>query len=389
MEKMTLNDLILEQYERSSKWRGDTVGNASYRIEEKHYALIGKETLIKEAKILEQEQLIKIKWVKGYFHVDIEKVEYSIANIEEFYRLSNRTPKYHIMGQKLDMVLEYNNKIKKLWIRKYTEQEVLPRLNKGNDKQSYEELQTLYQCFLGIDQLHSPIYKRVFSKRYLNNSKVFEKELQDKVIRIARKYSEDIEDTMEDTEVLSQLYIEEYAHELSVKGILRIEVAGSVIDTGVFPYGTVLNTQTIKNAIILDNPLIHKIITIENKANYVSEPYEEGKLVIFCHGFFTPLEREFLKRLRDKLSGQEVTYLHSGDLDYGGIRIFQHIRNSIFPEIQPYRMDLETFEQYLSYGEPIENGPLEKLKCMGEPLMQDLINRIIDTGIVIEQEVYI
>ncbi len=107
---------------------------------------------------------------------------------------------------------------------------------------------------------------------------------------------------MEDTEVLSQLYIEEYSQELALKGSIKLEVSGCVIDTGVFPYGTVLNTQTLKNAIVMDNPQIKKVMTIENKANYTAEPMQEGTVVIFSHGYFSPVERDFLKKLRDKLS---------------------------------------------------------------------------------------
>ena len=386
---MALIDLILDQYERSVKWKGEATGNASFRVEEEHYDIVGKEALILEAKNLEKEQLLRIRWIKGYYNVDIEKLEYPLAHIEAFYLRSDRTPKYQFMDRKLHMVQSFHEQIKSPWIRKYTEQEVFSRLQEGKDKRSYDELQKLYQCLAGIDQLDTPIYKRVFSKRYLNNSKVFEKELQKKIIRIARNYSEEIEDAMEDTEVLSQLYIEEYSQELSIKGRLRLSVSGSIIDTGVFPYGTVLNTQTLKNAVILDNPQMMKIVTIENKANYVAEPYEEGTLVIFSHGYFTPIEREFLKQLRDKLAGQEVTYLHSSDLDYGGVRIFQYIRNRIFPKVQPYRMDIETFEQYIAYGETIEKGPLEKLKHVEEPLLQEVINRIIETELVIEQEAYL
>lgn len=386
---MTLIDLILDQYERSAKWNGDFTGNASLRIEEKHYKLAGRAELVQEAKELEEEGLLKIRWVKGYYNVDMEKVEYPLASMKFFYKKLNRNPKFLYIKQILDMVLSYYDQLKSLWIRSYTDQEVLPRLYKGTDKFNYEELYKLYQCLAGLDQLEAPIFKRVFSKRYLNNSKIFEKELQSKVIGIARKYHEAIEDSMSDTDVLSQLYIEEYAQELSVKGSLCLEVMGRKIDTGAFYYGAVLNTQTIKNATILDNLHISKVLTIENKANYVAKAYEEGTLIIFSHGYFTPLEREFLIRLCDKLSEQKVTYYHSGDLDYGGIRIFQYIRKRIFPELQPYHMDVETFNKYMSYGEPIENGPLEKLKVIEEPKLQPLIERIIQTGLVIEQEAFL
>jgi len=386
---MTLIDCILNQFERSSKWKGDFSGSASLRIEEENYKSIGKNTLIQEAISLEEEQLLKICWVKGYYHEDIEKVEYPLTHIEAFYQRANRTPKYQLIEQKLQLVLSYYVKLKTPWMRRYTEEEVLPKLNKGGYTQELEELKLLYLCLEGLDQLEAPIFKRVFSKRILKNSKTFEKDLQDKIIRIARRFDEELVDTMENSEVLAQLYIEEYSQELSIKGSLLLKVADKMLDTGVFPYGTVLNTQTIKNSVILDNKHITKLITIENKANYVSEAYEEGTLIIFCHGYFSPLEREFLNKLRVILSEQEVCYLHSGDLDYGGVRIFQYIRRRIFPKLQPYRMDVDTFNQYISYSEAIEPGPLEKLKGIEEPLLLPLIERILETNLVIEQEAFL
>lgn len=393
MEKMKLLDFIIEQYERSSKWDNETSGNASFRIEEKHYKIIGKSALIEEAKELENSDLLKIRWVKGYYNIDIEKVEYPLSNMVYFYQISKRKPKYIAVAEQKDMVMKYYLTFKKPWIRSYIESEVLPKLEKGDYEKKPEKMEQLYQCLSGLDRLESPIFKRVFSKRYLNNSKVFEKELQKKIIGIARKYGDFVEDTMdysmEDSDVLNQLYIEEYSQELNIKGKLRIKVEGSLIDTGCFPYGTVLNSQTIKNAIILDNPQITKILTIENKANFTAEPMEEGTLIIFSHGYFSPLERNFLKELADNLSGQPVTYLHSGDLDFGGICIFRYIKKQIFPQVKPYRMDKDIFNKYKSFGEPIEEVKLEKLKKLEEPMLQELINLIIKTGLVIEQEAYL
>lgn len=387
---MTLIELILNQYERSDKGKkGDLSGNSSFRVEEKHYKLLGKSTLVQEALVLEKASLLKIHWVDGYYKIDIEKLTYPITRMEEFYQKANRIPKYQTLKSKKDLIRGYYEQISNPWIRSYTEQELLPRLEKGRDQQEYEELNKQFQCFMGLDQLEAPMFKRIFSKKYLGNSKTFEKELQDKIIRIARRYHECVEDTMEDTEVLSQLNIEEYAQEMSIKGCLRIKVMDKLIDTGVFPFGTVLNTQTLKNAVILDNPQITKVLSFENKANFISEPYEEGTLILFTHGYFTPPEREFLKRLRDKLSDEKVSYYHSGDLDYGGVRIFQYIRKRIFPKLQPYQMDAETFDRYHSFGESIESGPLEKLKNIEEPLLKEVINRIIETGMVIEQEAFL
>ena len=84
-----------------------------------------------------------------------------------------------------------------------------------------------------------------------------------------------------------------------------------------------------------------------------------------------------------------MEYYHSGDLDYGGMKIFQYMRNRIFPGLQPLRMDAETFVRYEKYGEKIEDETLEKIRGIEEPCFQPLIQKILETGLGIEQESFL
>lgn len=132
----------------------------------------------------------------------------------------------------------------------------------------------------------------------------------------------------------------------------------------------------------------------ENKANYISAPYKDGILYLFSHGYFSPKECRFLKQLHQVLKNQtscEVQYFHSGDLDYGGIKIFQYIRKTIFPELEPLQMDVETYEAYQEFTEVIDPETLEKLKRVQDenPKLQELIKRLIETGKGIEQECFL
>ncbi len=117
------------------------------------------------------------------------------------------------------------------------------------------------------------------------------------MVSILSEYHPDVDEAMNDKEVLSQVYLEEYAQELAVKGNLRISLKGNEISLADFCYGTVLNTETLRHAVILANQKIQKIVTVENKANYVSMPCEEGTLIVFSHGFFLTTGGEFLRRL--------------------------------------------------------------------------------------------
>ena len=87
----------------------------------------------------------------------------------------------------------------------------------------------------------------------------------------------------------------------------------------------------------------------------------------------------------------EVEFYHSGDLDYGGIKIFLYIQKNIFPELQPLMMDVRTYEQYRDYAEKIEDTTLEKLKKLQieNPVLRQLAEKLVKEKKGIEQESFL
>lgn len=396
-EKEFLLHHILDQFEASAKWNQDFTGNKSFRIEEKHYKAITRAALIHEARTLEQENLIQIKWVTP--HHDIELVRYSNEQIPIFYERVHRTPKYRIVQEQKLQVREAIQAIPTCsWSTRYLET-LLNQLEKGKYKVTSEEqaIQSLLlTCLIGLEQLQEPTYKRAFSKRYLGNSKTFEKELQKTILTIARKYHDEVEDSMEDHEVLSCLYLEEYAVELHIKGTLTIELNSHVLDMNMYPYGTILNSETLKRATIPDGQQIKKIITVENKANFMAIPFEEHTLILFTHGYFSPLEKRFLRTLNSKLMDSEAcTYYHTGDLDYGGISIYHNIKKTLYPKLQPLNMAAGLLLQYNNITEPIKKETKDKLfqfynqKKEQVPELMELMEAILETNQVLEQEAFL
>ena len=88
-------------------------------------------------------------------------------------------------------------------------------------------------------------------------------------------------------------------------------------------------------------------------------------------------------------AGAEIAYYHTGDLDYGGVRIFRYIRTEIFPLVKPLFMDVAQYEKYLEYGTDMEISSWEKLRKIEEPLLQPLIDRILQERKVVEQECFL
>lgn len=416
---------IIERTERSSQdWKPGAAGNRSFPLAEyqKHdYKKISGSDFAKTVRALELEGLLQCRWYDRYSELD--KVTYRLEDLPEFYRRAGRREKHQRLWLLLQYVREQKSGVKCCWIKEYL-QELETRLSDGKvpgdlkDAETYLQLSEnpvdnwqenpqccgkleLFAVLRSLDTLREPVYKRVFSSgclkdqaeggRVLKASKVFEHCYQGTVLSIARRYHPDVDDSMDDTQVLSQIYLEEYAQQLAVKGPLRVVLSGldgkmGEIDLAPFFYGAVLNSQTLTYGTPSPVQEIRKIITVENQANYEAMPYEPGTLIIFCHGYFTPREREFLKKLYQCLKGKAVEYYHTGDLDYGGICIFRYNRERIFPELKPLWMDVAQYEKFRHKAEPLEPGIVEKLRKMEEPLLQPLIDRMAEGGMGVEQE---
>lgn len=391
---------IIEKCEHSSRdWREGAEGGRTLKITQADYDACGKQELIDEARKLEAAGFLKVKkWVT--MGSDIESLTYRVEKLPQFYRLADNDggekiwPKQmKVNHYKMKIEKELSEGFQKEWIEKCLE-DTLSHLEKGEFPREAEKMEDYLAVFRGIDNLEEPMLKRIFSKQYLNNSKKFEKELEKHVLNVARKYCSEITEDMDARTALEQLMIEEYSQELAVKGPLKLKVwKGSEakrVDISDFVYGTVLNSQTLKHAVVeLDQPKLKKIVTIENKANYISMPYEADTLYVFSHGYFSPLEREFLKKLQRALDGKGVEYYHSGDLDFGGVKIFEYIQKQIFPELQPMLMDVETYEKYEAYAEPIARESLKKLEKVDVPILEELVKKMLETGSGIEQESFL
>ncbi len=409
---------IIKKLEKSSiDWKEDSAKNHTIWITQELYGKDNgrKAGILKEAaEYLQQGYLEKCDWVD--LRSDLNFVNYSDTKKTIFYELIGRTPKYLRIEAYMEEIRHKLAHTTKVWIRNYYLQ-LLQELEKGDIPSEFEkklskspvpskeeveqgfwrhhEYDKVFQCLDELDKLEEPVYKRIFSKKCFRDSKTFENEIQTKIIGLVKKYGSSdpelcIYGEMEDYEVLREILLEEYGASLSLKGSLKIRFGEDEIDLGKLRYGCELNSDSLRYAKIPKGQKIRKVITIENKANYMSMPMEDGTLILFSHGFPAPLERQFLKNLHQALEGQPVEYYHSGDLDYGGICIFRHIRTRIFPELRPYQMDLETYEKYYqSMGTPLGKVSLERLKTLEEPQLQELIARMAETGIGIEQESFL
>ena len=78
-------------------------------------------------------------------------------------------------------------------------------------------------------------------------------------------------------------------------------------------------------------------------------------------------------------------------MDYGGIRIFQFNKRNVFPELKPYRMDREAYEEAVTGGAgvPLKEEKQKKLENMDAGELEELKVCILNYGLEIEQELLI
>ena len=86
-----------------------------------------------------------------------------------------------------------------------------------------------------------------------------------------------------------------------------------------------------------------------------------------------------------------MEFYHWGDIDLGGLRILNHLRNKTKIQFEPYRMDRDTIDTYRLYTKPIQSDAyIRKLKGLLEQdeykEFYEVIHYMIEHQVTLEQE---
>jgi len=208
-------------------------------------------------------------------------------------------------------------------------------------------------------------------------------------VGILRQYHGGAE--MEEEEILAEVGLVRAASEVLVCGTLRIKLKGRMADLNPFCYGVSLGAETIDEMEIYQCAC-RRVISVENKAVFrdlVRTGKDDSTLLLCLGGFAGPVKRRFLNKLHGFL-GDSVKYYHWGDLDFGGMQIFCHLRRTCLPGLQPLLMDVSTYESFARLAEPFDEQYGEKLRSLLSKeeftCFHELINVMLKYGCVLEQE---
>lgn len=235
----------------------------------------------------------------------------------------------------------------------------------------------------------SELTERLFSTRYLGNSKTFELHVRSRLLTILKVYG-DVE--LDDDQLLASVGIVRNYDELLLKGHLTIQVDGSWLNLEPFRYGTSLNPETIRR--IQDIRLVGSpVLTIENKAVYYEriKQAKEDEIVIYLGGFFGKYTRHFIEKIN--AAAPEAVFHHWGDIDLGGFMIYDTLKHILGERLHPLYMDLDTLmankEQTMDFNDAYGERLAKYLERHPDSEFTEVGRYMLEKRVRLEQEALI
>lgn len=389
--KETLGRIILYKYNTNAWRKGQLPKQRNWNQLQPILEKLMTSELKEQAKQLEQEGFIEITWKN--VNTEIESFYVNVERLDELYMREQISNPRYVFHERRTLICEYQSQVNENWAVKFFEKVLSQIEKKKKELPKYAQDELFLTCIKNMGMLTIDMWENEFSAKYLGDSKLFKSKYRERVITILKEYSDQVEETMEDSEILAEHKIFTYSQTLEGKGTFLYNIITPTdlaeIDTGNFLYGFVLNAQTLEHSTPIDANEIKKVVTIENKANYEKMEYQEGTLYLYTHGFFSPKERKFLKQL-EQLFSKEVEFYHWSDMDYGGFRIFNFIKKKVFINrtIIPYKMNADCYYEALAMGKGLDltDSCRKSLENMQISELEQLKQCILKEGKTIEQE---
>lgn len=355
---------------------------------------------------LERKGLIRLYWKddrKGHI---LEKAALIQGREEECYRLLHRSPRWRKEARIGSICRRFETEAERIrsaepltcflsWI--------MDRLEDGSSIRQYVDLddpdafERLCRLLLAVLTNEQDIYLREFSTVVFHDSKIAERELE-RAASVIRSFSSGENDAanLHTDEIMEMYGVYRNPVWIYLKGTGRFRIGsgedcvGSV-DISALENGLGLTLRDLEQLEPEHSVCPEVVLTVENLTSYYQQDsmaLGRSTLVIYLGGFAGRQKREFLKRLRETYPN--ASFLHSGDIDCGGFRIWKALCEGTGIPFATYRMDLPTFEQFQGSGRPLTKKDCEQLRLMKEdPFFNeqcDLFDRMLESGLKLEQE---
>lgn len=395
---------LLDKYERSLLYTGKNQVNQTITIPIQKKLLpeyfdesaLQFDVIHQQLEVLEEQGYVRLVWKnKKRGHI-LEKCELVVEHTDAVYQMLRRKPKSRKEDEILGICEEYHGKVQGLddfldWVSS--------RISSGETVRKYvdadapQEFQKLCELIFRILTNVEECFLRQFSIRCFHDSKIAEKEIGKAAHIIAEFCSLN---GLQTEEILEEYNIYRNPSWMMMKGnasfFRQNDEVISRIDLSVFDGGIGISNQDIEQISWDRNLPIDRVVTIENLTSFhqfaCPQMTDMHALIMYLGGYHNRMKREFLKKLYATYPKAE--YVHFGDIDCGGFRIWKDLCGKTGIPFRTLYMDEKTYDRYLEWGRPLTETDRKTLFAMLEDgffeEQRALFLRMLECGRKIEQE---
>lgn len=345
---------------------------------------------------LERKGFLTIVWKKGKEGHIIEKVFLNTAHIQLVYAYLKRIPKEENERRHLEILEAWMFKCKEMPVLRAFISYVKQRIEEGKTVKEFVDIADsgrtgrILSALFQVENNEEPCYIREFSIRHFGDSKIFE-EMSGVIGKIMRHFRPEFAD-MDTDAILSEYRIYKTPDYVYFKGegkLLFAEKDSSVMELSLLEQGIGISGADIKGIRICGKENIKKVITIENLTTFFRWK-EEGSLIIYLGGYHNSVRRELLCMVYREIP--DAAYLHFGDIDVGGFRIYRDLCEKTGIPFQTYYMGVRELKIYESYTKKLTENDKKGLRMLIEKEMTgtgenlEVLRYMQEKGVKLEQE---
>lgn len=241
-----------------------------------------------------------------------------------------------------------------------------------------EDLDSVIKILNGMYYQDEEISFRKFSEKILNDTKKLIK-YKKRILHIVHDFYDDSLEN--EDEVFETFYIRKNPAYVYIRGNAIFKINNQLIDSKQMKQYFVLPSLCIKD-LTIQNIDAKQVMTIENLTSFHDLSLNDN-FYIYTNGFHNHAIQQFLIKLSDFL-GDEVNYLHFGDIDAGGFHIYNDLCKKTHIPFQMYHMDVDTLKKYDTYTKKLTKNDRKRLKSMKN---NEVITYMLKNNVKLEQEI--
>lgn len=210
----------------------------------------------------------------------------------------------------------------------------------------------------------SESYIREFSVQVFNDSKLFEK-IAGKATDILRIFSDDSQGLKElnDEQILEEFNIYRNPTYVCIKGSGTLDIGGNRIVLERLKDGIGISSDDLDRVKICPESRISvgTVVTVENLTSF-HRFCQERAMVIYLAGYHNEVKRKLLKEIYTVIP--DVPYRHFGDIDCGGFKIWENLRERTEIPFEPMRMGIAELKAYGAFGRQLSETDRKEIRKM-------------------------